>query len=70
MSKIINFMDYQNKHEITCPYCGYEFDESWDISLYHNDGKTECGDCGKVFGWEKYEEVTYNMKKIDQPKKG
>jgi DNA-directed RNA polymerase subunit RPC12/RpoP len=43
--------DTNSENEITCPYCGYEFSESYDY-LKDTDtelGEIECRDCGKPF---------------------
>lgn len=43
--------------EITCPYCGVNFTDSWE---YREDNGTEkCGNCGKVFTWERSISVSY-----------
>lgn len=44
--------------EITCPYCGDHFADSWE---YRDDSGTEtCGNCGKVFTWERSISVYYS----------
>lgn len=37
--------------EIVCPYCGYEFSDSWEFSM-KGDGDTcevDCDECEKTF---------------------
>lgn len=44
--------------EITCPYCGDHFADSGE---YREDSGTEtCGNCGKVFTWERSISVYYS----------
>lgn len=42
-------------YEVTCPYCGYEFSDSWEMS----EGERECPDCENTFEIERHVEVTY-----------
>ena len=44
--------------EITCPWCGAEFSESWDYD--EDSGDVECYECEKVFSYERYVEVSYS----------
>ncbi|MDR6794717.1 Zn ribbon nucleic-acid-binding protein [Pseudarthrobacter oxydans] len=55
--------DYKYNQEAKCPYCNYEDTDSWELS---DDGEwTECGSCGKRFGYERHLEVTYSTYKQD-----
>jgi len=46
-------IDHKFTNEIVCPYCGYEFSDSWeylDPSNDSHDGEeidVECLECGK-----------------------
>ena len=53
----MNGIDNQYTVEITCPYCGNEFTDSWE---FDNDGELECGDCDKKFTFERHKEITYS----------
>jgi len=46
------------KNNITCPLCGYEDKDSWELSK--NDSEVECGNCGAILGYSRYVEVTYS----------
>ena len=46
-------------NEITCPYCGYEFSDSWE----HSDGEQECPDCERKFEVERNTSITYSSAK-------
>jgi hypothetical protein len=48
-------VEYQYTNEITCPYCGYEFGDSWEAS----EGEKECPDCDRKFDVERDVDVTY-----------
>lgn len=43
--------------EITCPYCGYTIDDSWECS--DKDDNYECPGCMSHFSYERNVEVTY-----------
>jgi len=51
--------------EVVCPYCGYEFSDSWDFDLEGDgdEGETECGGCGEEFVFWMNLEVTYSSMK-------
>lgn len=60
-------IDHEYTMEIVCPYCGYEFSDSWEHDLTLDRGWLECGECGKEFRAFKHIEVTYSTeKKEDQ----
>jgi len=52
----------QNTGLITCPYCGYKFQDSWEFS--DGGGEMECSDCGQLFFYEPIVDVTYSTSKI------
>lgn len=48
-------------HEIVCPYCGYEFSDSWEIGDGDQDiGEMVCHNCEKTFLAYRNVEVTYS----------
>lgn len=55
MSKEI---DHSYTKEIICPWCGYEISDSWEMS--DSDDECECGDCYKIFSYEREFEITYS----------
>lgn len=58
------FMD-----EITCPYCNYEFSDSWEFCVGGDSQKNvECLGCEKKFNLEINFETTYSTYPI-KPKK-
>lgn len=48
--------------EIICPYCGYQFQDSYEHGEY-SDNILECGDCEKNFSFEKNISVSYSTSK-------
>ena len=49
--------------EIVCPYCGYEFTDSWWL----NDcDSAECEECGKEFKLYVECSVTYSTEKKEE----
>lgn len=59
MSKIDNMFT----EEIVCPYCGYEFKDSWECE--DSDDEMYCEYCEKEFTYERHVEVTYCSYKND-----
>lgn len=45
--------------EVTCPYCGDETSDSWEMV----EGDRTCDECGKDFFMERNETVTYTTRK-------
>lgn len=54
-------IDHEYTGEIVCPYCGYEFSDSWEIS--GNDGSLVCEECGKKFRYERHVSIMYSTSK-------
>ena len=55
-------IDCQSVNEITCPYCGYKFENSWE---YGDDGDLECHECEREFYFSTYHTVSYSSRKMD-----
>jgi hypothetical protein len=47
--------------EITCPWCGYQFSDSWEMD---DDDWEICEQCGKHFSWSRETRVTYSSQKF------
>ncbi len=56
-------IDHSYTREVVCPYCGYEFSDSWEFDSRNNCGVEDCGECGKEFSWVRDVEVTYTTEK-------
>ncbi len=63
MIKTKEEIDHTYTTEITCPYCGYEDNDSWEVSDEH--GFMDCGSCEKQFHYERDVTVTYSTKKCN-----
>jgi hypothetical protein len=51
-------MEYKHESNIKCPYCGWEYKDSWEFD--QEEGTTECGWCEKEFNVTREIEVTYS----------
>lgn len=55
----------EHTREITCPWCGYEYHDSWEDS--DENEEEECPDCGGVFSYTREVEVTYSSERKRAP---
>lgn len=58
--------DYQDLEEITCPYCAYEFSDSWESSDADEEIK-ECPRCDNQFKVTAVHSLTFNCYRIEEP---
>lgn len=49
---------------ITCPYCGYEDEDSWEAD--ESDDHYECPNCGSYFSYEREASVSYYSSPIEK----
>jgi len=61
-------IDCSYTDEVVCPYCGFEFGDSYELfEFYNSHGESnvdvECDECGKEFNVDRCIEVTYNSYK-------
>lgn len=54
-------IDHRNTEEIVCPYCGFAYQDSWEIV---QDGKMNCEECGEKFNYFIECSVSYFTEKI------
>jgi transcription elongation factor Elf1 len=52
---------YKNTKEIVCPYCGYEYDDSYEYEQH--GGTTICESCEKTFEYSVHHSRTYSTEK-------
>lgn len=58
-------IDHEYTDEVVCPYCGYEYGDSW-VYFSRNDEavKIECDECGKCFRASQNVSVDYSTDKL------
>lgn len=64
-------IDTDGTDEITCPYCGYEFTESYEFpgeagGSEGNIGPIDCDDCGRRFNAYRNVSISYSTEKIKE----
>ncbi len=62
----IKEIDCTYTKEIICPYCGYEFSDSWEYNRRMEGGDStelECPECDKKFTATMDIEITYKSHK-------
>lgn len=57
-------IDHENTKEIVCPYCGHEFEDSWEYDEA-GSGEAECDSCEKTFTYEVHIRTKYSTRKVD-----
>ena len=55
-------IEHEGTEEIVCPWCGYEFKDSWE---FKENGETECYGCEKRFKHYQIINVTYDTERIE-----
>ncbi len=56
--------DFHGKDEITCPYCAYEFSDSWE-NAGADDEAEECPRCDNTFVVTAVHSLTFNCDRLD-----
>jgi DNA-directed RNA polymerase subunit RPC12/RpoP len=56
-------IDHEYQREITCPYCGYKFRDSWEFNDDTSEQTVECHACEKEFLLYVEVSVDYTTKK-------
>ncbi|QVK17752.1 hypothetical protein KHQ81_13005 [Mycoplasmatota bacterium] len=59
----MNELKHKYTNEIVCPYCGYEFSDSWEFDGDEDLGLIECEECDKSFYATRDIEITYSTQK-------
>jgi len=59
-------INHEYTSEIVCPWCGYEFGDSWDIGPEDEDiGQIECEECERAFTANRNISVSYSTQKCE-----
>lgn len=56
-------MEHKYEENIKCPYCDYEWKDSWEFT--EDDGTHTCGSCDREFNVTREIEITYSTSRID-----
>lgn len=57
--------DTYNSDGVECPYCGYVDKDSWELGDGGEGcGEIECGECEKLFNWQRMISINYRGFKI------
>lgn len=55
-------IQHENTEEIVCPWCGHQYQDSWEFS---DDDETDCDECEKQFTFHRIIDVTYDTEKVE-----
>lgn len=61
-------IDCRATEEVTCPYCGYEYSDSWEFG--DDTDRLKCPECNKEFDVSSETTRTFSTSKIDCIEKG
>lgn len=56
-------IDYRDTDEVVCPYCGYEFGDSWEFQM-NGCENINCDECNKKFECEAETTIKYSSSKL------
>ncbi|MBI9110251.1 hypothetical protein [Maridesulfovibrio ferrireducens] len=57
-------MAHEYTNEIKCPYCDYEFSDSWEFNDSDECSEVDCPECGKEFALTVNIKIDYSTEKI------
>ena len=55
-------IDHEFADEVVCPYCGYQFRDSWEFAEYEDD--IPCYECEKHFSIESHISRSFSTRKL------
>ncbi len=58
-------IEYKDTDEVVCPYCGYEFGDSWELDINYNSVRLDCNECNREFECSAENTRTYSSAKLD-----
>lgn len=58
-------IDHEYTDEVVCPYCGYEFSDSWEFKQ-DSYKSLDCDECGEEFSMEREVTVSYSTEKLKE----
>jgi DNA-directed RNA polymerase subunit RPC12/RpoP len=57
-----NKIDCRYTDEVICPYCGYEYSDSWEFRS--NEGELTCNNCNKKFLYTRNISIDFSTTKM------
>jgi len=57
-------IDHEFTDEVVCPYCGYEYSDSYE---FDNGGEIECDNCEETFSYTRNITIDYCTKRKEAP---
>jgi DNA-directed RNA polymerase subunit RPC12/RpoP len=58
-------IDHRYTDEVVCPYCGYEFEDSWEFFTNdQEDTEIDCDECDKTFVASRNITITYSTHEL------
>lgn len=62
-------IDYEHTDEITCPYCGSRWLDSWEYMSGEEDlGEYTCGECEKTYLIKRNIRIDYSTQTMEEKK--
>ena len=58
-------IDHEYTKEVVCPYCGYEFQDSWEFFTHHDYQLVHCDECENDFHASALRSVKYVSRKMN-----
>lgn len=56
-------IDTEYTHYITCPHCGYEDEDSWEVDFGNSEcAEVECANCEKEMSVTRIVDISYTTK--------
>jgi hypothetical protein len=56
----VSEIDHEHTNIIVCPWCGYQFEDSWEMG---EEGEIDCYECRNSFSYLQHVEVTWTTKR-------
>lgn len=57
-------IECKNTDEIVCPYCGFEFSDSWEYD--QDTEEIDCLECDKTFNMTRNVYIDYSTSKLEK----
>lgn len=54
--------DHEDMELIVCPWCGFQYQDSWE---FPDNDETDCDECEKPFKHRRIIDITYDTEKVE-----